>query len=179
MNNKILQVARALTWVLLIGTGLIALISLIGMILWPLQLEFMDNLRVMQNGRGFTFTTEPGVEGTPMREFKPAPFYFLCGKILLIATILYLILRVALSIIQSISNLDTFRHENVSSFRKIGMLFLAWMVVDIPSLAHSGDSFTLTMQLTFSYAIYALICFILAEIFSEGNNLMEEQKLTI
>ncbi|WP_420577593.1 hypothetical protein [Ekhidna sp.] len=176
MNNNILKLATfAARFILLIDVLFGALFVFL-MIARPLQLEFLEYISI-EGGNIIRFGKSTSPWEIPLSEYNGFFFYSRCIKALIIAGILYRIIQVAIRIIQSISNLDTFRIENVKSFRLMGKLFLIWFALDIISLhpSLSGSIVELSTNLVF----WALICFVLAEIFSEGNKLMEDNKLTI
>lgn len=184
MNNKILSLARLTTRILLIGDIFLASILIILMITWQIDVGYFENIHVLNDGSIFKFSTSPKTGDTtlpltPLSEYGSFYFYFLVFRALLVTGVLFLILQTTLKIIRSIGNLDTFRSENVKSFRKMGNLFLVWFALAIPTITGLGGKVSFTMGLSFNYAVWALICFVLAEIFSEGNKLMEDNKLTI
>ncbi|WP_111708464.1 DUF2975 domain-containing protein [Lutibacter citreus] len=82
-------------------------------------------------------------------------------------------------IIESVKSHKTFGIQNVNSFRKIGtyivvsVLFTMYTSVNFEQGGYSGFS------ISFNQLFLALIAFIMAEIFKEGNILKEENNLTI
>ncbi|WP_424963576.1 DUF2975 domain-containing protein [Ekhidna sp.] len=189
MNNNLLRLATFAARIILALDILLGLILVFFMIAWPLELSFLEKIHMVQDSSIFTFetemTTDRGVPLTPpLSEFGAYYFYFTCVRSLTMVVILFRIIQLSIRIIKSISSVETFRFENVFSFRKMGQLFLIWFVVAIPSikpLTEFGETIGLTMtaSLDLKYALFALVCFVLAEIFKEGNKLMEENKLTI
>ncbi|MEO9483811.1 MAG: DUF2975 domain-containing protein [Ekhidna sp.] len=179
MNNKILHLAKLTTKVLLIGDILLAFILIVLMIVWQVDTSYFSDIRIVNDGSIFKFSNNPELEGMPLSRYGSPYFYFLVFRALLITGVLYLILLTALRIITSIENLETFRSENVKSFRRMGNLFLLWFALAIPTITNINGVSSITMGLYFNYAVWALLCFVLAEIFGEGNKLMEDNKLTI
>lgn len=189
MNNNLLRLATFAARFILALDILLGLILVFFMIAWPMELSFLKEIYIVQDSSIFTFETEltpdRGVPlSPPLSEFGAFYFYFTCIRSLTMVAILFKIIQLSIRIIKSISSLETFRFENVFSFRKMGQLFLIWFVLAIPSikpLTEFGETIGLTMTTTlnFKYALFALVCFVLAEIFQEGNKLMEENKLTI
>ena len=80
---------------------------------------------------------------------------------------------------QSVKNLKTFQNNNVTSFRKIGkyifyiFLITSFINIDLKKGGSSG------INLNFELLIWMLLVYILAEVFKEGNNLQQENNLTI
>lgn len=179
MNNNILRLAILVTkFIRALDVFLGALLAFF-MIAWPLGAGFFDSITMVDDGSIFKFETAKNAEGVPLSEYGTFYFYFLCLRAMTLVVILYLILQTVLKVIRSISSLKTFQMENIESFRLMGKYFLLWFLVTIPSLKFIGSSFQIGIGLNFKYAVFGLICFVLAEIFSEGNKLMEENNLTI
>ncbi|WP_420318113.1 DUF2975 domain-containing protein [Ekhidna sp.] len=179
MNNNILRLAKLTTRILIFGDILLGSILIILMIVWQIDVGFFEDIRVVHDGSIFKFTNSNNAEGMPLSKYSSFYFYFLVLRALIIVGVLYLILQTAQRIIKSIGDLDTFRSENVTSFRRMGNLFLIWFVLAIPTIKIYDDAASISVGFYFNYAVWALISFVLAEIFSEGNKLMEDSKLTI
>ena len=100
-------------------------------------------------------------------------------KAILLFTVFAFLFKEGTKVINSIDSLDTFRTENVRSFQRIGQLFIALFLIHLLGLGYGGEQFRFTMRFEFVYLFCALFSYVLAEIFKEGNRLMEENKLTI
>ncbi len=193
MNNNILRLAIFSAKFILALDILLGLILVFFMIAWPMELSLLEDIHVAQNSSIFKFETSPSFETSPeggiplsppLSEFGTFYFYFICARSLTMVAILFKIIQLSIRIIKSISSLETFRFENVFSFRKMGQLFLIWFIVAILSIKPLTEfgvtiGVTMTTTLDFKYPLFALVCFVLAEIFKEGNKLMEDNKLTI
>ncbi len=179
MNNKILHLAKLTTRILLFGDIFLAFVLVVLMIVWQIDTSFFEDIRVVHDGSIFKFSTRDSVEGLPLSKYGSIYFHFLLIRAMIITIVLYLILQTAHRIIGSIENLETFKSENVASFRRMGNLFLVWFMLAIPTIKIVDDATNFSIGFYFNYAVWALLCFVLAEIFSEGNKLMEDNKLTI
>jgi hypothetical protein len=104
-------------------------------------------------------------------------FYGLKACLMMVGYLL--VVRESLLVVDSIQSLETFRQRNITSFRKIGQLFIALFLVNLFHFGMDDGAWELTIQFEPIYLLGTLIGYVLAEIFREGNNLMEEQKLTI
>lgn len=99
-------------------------------------------------------------------------------------TVIFLLSFFAISefkkIIFSVKETKTFHYNNILSFRKIGkyLLFISLAMCFYSVSLDDGKSFTL-ISIPFNTLTLALLVFIMAEIFKEGNNLSEENKLTV
>ena len=178
MKNKYIGLAKTATKIILFGDLLLAGILIVMTILWQVDISYFDHIQVENEGSIFKFTTSTDKVKFPLSQYGDL-FYFVCFRALIVTGILFLILRTALQVLSSIDSLETFKSDNVKSFRRMGKLFIIWFTIAIPTIRTINDKLTMTIGFYLTYIVCALICFVLAEIFSEGNKLMEDNKLTI
>lgn len=82
-------------------------------------------------------------------------------------------------IMKSVQSINTFRIDNVKSFRRIGQYAIIYFFVssfysyEFNEIGYTG------FRVSFAPFILALFAFIMAEIFKEGNLLLEDKELTI
>lgn len=113
---------------------------------------------------------------TQMTKISLYTTYF---RFIVLLTLLYLATRSFIKIIKSVQNLKTFRNDNVRSFRRIGKYVFIYFLVSsfyyygFNNISKSG------FYISFTPLIICLMAFILAEIFKEGNLLLEDKELTI
>jgi hypothetical protein len=112
--------------------------------------------------------------------------YLIYFKFTCIFALLFLSIKEFQNIIQSVKRLDTFRLNNILSFRKIGkylilyfMLTLLFFTLTFKNSLYFGQGGFSQTSISFTPLLFALISFILAEIFKEGNKLQQEKDLTI
>lgn len=179
MNNTILKAAIITARIIQIMVSVSILVLVIIMITWPMNPEFYDRISLALNNGVFTISTIENAEVVPFSEYAIGYVYYALLKALFISITFLAILKTVLKLIRSIKDLRTFRKENVESFRNIGLLFILLLILNITTIRETGGTMTLTVQFLLNYAVYSLICFVLAEIFKEGNRLHEETQLTI
>jgi hypothetical protein len=75
--------------------------------------------------------------------------------------------------------IQTFRKANVKSFRKIGKYFLLIFILTSFSIVIFEQGMFYGFSLSFTPLVLMFVAYILAEIFKEGNDLSEENQLTI
>jgi hypothetical protein len=90
-----------------------------------------------------------------------------------------LIVTQILKIIRSIKSLETFKQNNINAFRKIAMIFLVIFGLNIFDVTQNSEQLQMTFQLSLEHLLAAAACYILSEVFKEGNKLMEDNQLTI
>ena len=100
--------------------------------------------------------------------------------------LLFLSIKEFQNIIQSVKRLDTFRLNNIMSFRQIGkylilyfILTLLYFILSFNNTLYFGQGGFSQTSISFTPLLFALISFILAEIFKEGNKLQQENELTV
>ena len=81
--------------------------------------------------------------------------------------------------IESVKELKTFQETNVLSFRKIGKYVLIIFIITCYSALTFQNGRISGFYFTPNLLILSLLAYIMAEIFKEGNNLEEENKLTV
>ncbi|MBC3845539.1 DUF2975 domain-containing protein [Winogradskyella echinorum] len=126
-----------------------------------------------------TTDTEFDLKPYTFTKLNTVSLYINYFKILVVAVLLFLIIRAFETIILSVKTLNTFSRSNAKLFRQIGLyvVFVTILTSYTVLRFENGDQ-TLT-HLSLTPVIYTLLSFIMAEIFKEGENLREENDLTI
>jgi hypothetical protein len=121
-----------------------------------------------------------------LEKLTTTTIYLIYFKFTCIFALLFLSIKEFQNIIQSVKRLDTFRLNNILSFRKIGkylilyfMLTLLYFTLSFKNTLYFGQGGFSQTSISFTPLLFALISFILAEIFKEGNKLQQENELTI
>tara|TARA_R100000655_G_C2909534_1_gene180321 strand:+ start:165 stop:620 length:456 start_codon:yes stop_codon:yes gene_type:complete len=114
-----------------------------------------------------------------LTDWKNPSLYFTYFKFIGIIGLTILAISQFQSILNSVRTRKTFKKANVSSFRRIGIYCIALSILLGVSDWDFGNYHTSTLSIDFTVLIIALLAFIFAEIFKEGNQLMEENKLTV
>lgn len=114
-----------------------------------------------------------------LNKLKYTSLYFNFIKLSVVLLFSFLCIKEFQNVIESVKEINTFQEQNVTSFRKIGKYLLVIFVL------MSYSSFTFQQggisgfDISFTLIILSLLAYIMAEIFKEGNNLSEENKLTV
>ena len=112
-------------------------------------------------------------------ELTMGSLYFNYLKVALVMLLGFLCVKEFQKVIESVKGIKTFQRRNVSSFRRIGQ----YLVVIFFLMSYSSFTFQQGgmsgFYLSFELLILSLLAFIMAEIFKEGNNLLEENELTV
>ena len=130
--------------------------------------------------------TESYVSQKPQNEqihylsgWKIGSLYFNYLKITAILVFLYLSINQFRTVLKSVRKYETFHQTNVRAFKKIGSYCFLIFGLSIFSYWGFEDYSKSSISISLYILLIALIAFILAEIFKEGNNLQEENQLTI
>lgn len=110
---------------------------------------------------------------------KTRSLYFNFVKLSIILILSFLCVKEFQKVIESVKEIKTFQERNVSSFRRIGKyLLISFILVSYSSFTFQQGG-TSSFYISFELLIIALLAYIMAEIFKEGNKLSEENKLTV
>jgi len=92
---------------------------------------------------------------------------------------MFLITREFQNIVGSVKHFNTFKKDNVISFSRIGKYLLLFFLLTSYSVIEFQEGKNTETHISFIPLFFALLAFIMAEIFKEGNILMEENELTV
>ena len=129
---------------------------------------------------------DPYNEVYVLEKLTTTTIYLIYFKFTCIFILLFLSIKEFQNIIQSVKRLDTFRLNNIISFRRIGkysilyfILTLLYFILSFNNTLYFGQGGFSQTSISFTPLLFALISFILAEIFKEGNKLQQENELTV
>lgn len=129
---------------------------------------------------------DPYNEVYVLEKLTTITIYLIYFKFTCIFILLFLSIKEFQNIIQSVKRLDTFRRNNILSFRQIGkysilyfILTLLYFTLTFDNTLYFGQGGFSQTSISFTPLLFALISFILAEIFKEGNKLQQENELTV
>ncbi|QCR23363.1 DUF2975 domain-containing protein [Pontibacter sp. SGAir0037] len=173
----------------------VAIISLfvttLALIHWHFNPNFYADFLLVNDGphptnflgyeRKETWTTAETLEikQFALNNISHIPLYLIYLQSTAIHLIVFFIMKEFLTIIKSVRLVQSFRTNNITSFRKIGKyLFLYFLLTSYYIvIATQGEFYGFYLHLT--PLVLMLIAFIMAEIFKEGNIILEENQLTV
>jgi hypothetical protein len=112
-------------------------------------------------------------------KLKTVSFYINYFKGLIIAVLMFLIIRDFERIMSSVKTLNTFSRSNVKLFRHIGIYVVFVTILTSYTILRFENGDQTISHISLTPVIYMLLAFIMAEIFKEGESLREENDLTI
>ncbi len=203
-KNLLLQIALFFNQLFQFVIWLVLLVLVAGFIHWHINPEYYNTvqLEVKENDVSFTkaerVTTKKlpgqdkikvttkvgnakkaGAEYFYVNDLNAISRYFTYLQILLEGILLLLVLREIARVIKSVQELKTFSTNNVKAFRRIGYLCLLIVLINCFYFIGTTQHIYAKFNLEFTPLFYMLAAFIMAEIFKEGNNLYEQDRLTI
>ena len=114
-----------------------------------------------------------------LNKLKYSSLYFNFIKLSIVLLFSFLCAKEFQNVIESVKEINTFQKRNVSSFRRIGKYLLVIFIL----MSYSSFTFqqggTSGFYISFTVLILSLLAYIMAEIFKEGNKLLEENILTV
>jgi hypothetical protein len=112
-------------------------------------------------------------------KLKYSSLYFNFIKFTIVMLLSYLCVKEFQRVIESVKKIKAFQKRNISSFRRIAIyLSIIFLLVSYWSFSFEQGG-TSGFYFYFEPLILALLAYIMAEIFKEGNDLLEENKLTV
>ena len=113
------------------------------------------------------------------KNIRTASLYILYLQYVGILFFLFLTTREFQKVMLSVRNLETFKKENVLSFKRIGKYIFAFYILISCSSVEFKEGGYSWFHWSVTPLFFILFAFIMAEIFKEGNVLEEENDLTI
>lgn len=114
-----------------------------------------------------------------LSELTPGMLYWTYFRSLALLSLMFLIVKAVLRILGSIQSLETFRQDNVIAFQKIGKYAIGiFILTSFNVWIVPGDS-NINLNLPLGPLLLAVFALVMAEVFKEGNRLMEDSNLTI
>ncbi len=114
-----------------------------------------------------------------LNEVIPVYVYLIYGQITAFFFLVGLALKESIKIAGSALEHQSFQPGNITSFTRIGRYCQLIFLVLCFSIVRTESNYFISVNLYFAPLAFMLVAFILAEIFREGNQLSEQDQLTI
>ena len=128
------------------------------------------------------YTTDGGkrdLQPYTFGKLKTVSLYLNYFKLLIVIALVFLIIRAFERIMLSVKALSTFSNNNVQLFRKIGVYVVFISILISYTVLRFENGIQSKAYMSIFPVIFALLAFIMAEIFKEGKSLRDENDLTI
>ncbi|MCA0131441.1 DUF2975 domain-containing protein [Winogradskyella alexanderae] len=126
-----------------------------------------------------TKDTDYDMKPYTLGKLKTISLYLNYFKLLIIAVLLFFILRSFQTIMLSVKTLKTFSTKNTKRFRQIAFSIVLITIFTSYNVLRFDNGEQKLTHISLTPVIYIILAFIMAEIFKEGEILREENDLTI
>lgn len=177
MSNSYLKFGYFVTWLLIalaIPAGLLIMYLLIGHIA-----GFVSPGEWISISDGGSFTIFLSDDNATGNDIPAWSLNFILIKALVIVGLWTYILWLIKTVISSVENLKTFQTDNIVAFRKMGWTFIVLMAISSFAISTGNDTATVSLSISFSYLALAAGAFLISEVFREGHELYEQNRLMI
>lgn len=177
MSNIYLKTGYLILW-LVAGLGILAFVVIVFMLFGGLTglISLSDLITIQPDGSLSIWFIGEQATGTDLSEWVIN--FLLVRSMIMIGLWLY-IFRLIQSVLRSVEDLSTFQIENIRTFRMMGISFLILFLLDLFSLNPGPSDLTLTFSLSLTNMALAAAAFMLSEVFREGHELYEHNRLMI
>lgn len=154
-------------------------------IYWHVNPDYFGSFKSnsLQSTFGFTltesWTTASHKDPLAYKNIMPASLYFSYIHLSSIIILTFLALMKFNTIMKSVRLVQTFQKQNVKSFRMIGKYLLLIFLLSSFSIVVFEQGLFYGFVLNFTPLALMCVAFIMAEIFEEGNSLLEDNQLTV
>ena len=201
-KNRLLDLAFIGTAV--VGVSLcLAMCILMGVFIhWHITPESYKSVQVIVEDRSITLSEAENVSANPpsgkfyfklnigrtnstfekrfyLNDLNRASLYFTFFQLVLGMILSMLMVQEVRKILKSVQDLETFNSRNVKAFRTLGYLCLAMAALNSVLILSTNQDAIKNFSVDFTSLSFMLAAFIMAEIFKEGQNLSEQDQLTI
>lgn len=187
-SNKVIKSARVLNkvvlWLCYVFFGLFTFL----VIHWHISPEAYDQLdvtRAFKAGYGindFNWKVgefKPSENSLYMSQLPALMVYWIYLRAILFFSLTFLIIRETDQILRSIASLKTFYDRNEHHFRKIARWAFIGFLLSCVNFSYLDGDFQLDFKLVFAPLLLSVGSLVLAEIFSEGKELSEDQRMIV
>jgi len=105
--------------------------------------------------------------------------YFLYLRYVILLFLIFLCFSEFIKILESVKTIEVFQKNNEASFKKIGKYLFLVSLFQFYMFFNFEEGFMQGFYISFLPLVLMLLSFVLAEVFKEGNRLMEENELTV
>jgi hypothetical protein len=174
MKNKILQSAKALSRLMQLGYLLLILLYLY-LLMTPV-FDWSLPAALASGEHNWLL-----IDVSEAQELFSSTFniIFFSIRAIILSSLLILSLQSLIKIISSINSLSAFQMESGKHFTRVGIFMFVSFIVTILEFNYANHDLTVTFSLELQYLLLAILSWVLAEVFKEGNRLWEDNQLTI
>jgi hypothetical protein len=174
MKNKILQNAKALSRVMQLGYLVLILLYLY--LLMTLVFDWPLPPALASGEHNWLLIDVSGAQELFSSTFN---IIFFSVRAIILSALLILSLESLIKIISSINSLSAFQIESGKHFTRVGVFMFISFIITILEFNYAHHDLTVTFSVELQYLLFAILAWVLVEVFKEGNRLWEDNQLTI
>ena len=179
MENKSLKWGKLVFKLALYGVYLAIAFTLLLIIDVLFELELIKNEHYLFSNEGLLLQAEINQDGERLNGSKGLMLFSMVQLIIGLVLTSFII-KGLIKIIHSVKQKASFATTNEIELKRIGTIFIGLFILNMLSIYPSeSNGLTFKLDLEIYYLLCSLIAYILAAVFKEGNELEEENKLTI
>jgi hypothetical protein len=181
-TNNLLKIAD---WVFRIGAGgsvLLAVLFLGIGVHWSFDKSAYDSIQFTENGLGlvYSFSEASSTATSPgLSEVWKLAFYGNLLKAILYFLVTARMLWIGSGVVRAVLDKSAFLHHNAKALKQLAYGFLALMLITAFRLQMTDVHFSFSFNVSFGYLVATMGCFVLSQVFAEGQHLAEENQHTI
>ena len=112
-------------------------------------------------------------------DLNPISLYFIYLQIFIISIFAFLALKEFIKIIRKVQTTETFQIANVKSFKQISKFLLIILLISSIAIISTQKFTYIGFNINYIPFVLMVLAYVMGEIFNEGNDLAEENRLTI
>lgn len=174
--------------ILMFITLMFAAVIVVGVMFWHISPEYYNQIELT---RGFKagygigglkiHIEEPGtrLDKIFLSDLSTGAFYWLCFRGFFFITMNVLILLKIIGILHSIKSIKTFYDSNISNLKSIGVIAAIAAVMSTFNIGYVEGDWHVHFTVPWEILLVSFIAFVLAEVFAEGKQLLEDKNLIV
>lgn len=187
-GNKVLRYSILLCRGLLVLIYVFMGVTVTGAIYWHFDPAFFSQVEVTEGFRpgyglgGFHVYlsgNQPPESAILLSETSYVMMYWLLIRGVFFYVLTIVIIKKIIRILESIRSLKTFYMDNIRHFRTLARYAFLGFIVSSVNFSYFDDELSILIGTAFGPLLVAAACMVLAEIFEEGRNLMEDKNLIV
>jgi hypothetical protein len=181
-TNNLLKIAD---WVFRIGAWgsvLLAVLFLGIGVHWSFDRSAYDAIRFSENGLGLVYSfseTSSTASSSELSEVWDLAFYASMLKAILYFLVTARMLWIGSGVVRAVLDKGAFLHHNAKALKQLAYGFLVLMLIAAFHIQMTDVHFSFTFNVSFGYLAATMGCFVLSQVFAEGQDLAEENQHTI
>lgn len=183
MQNRVIQSALLLTrlslWLAIAVYG----VMIFMLVYWLIDPTHFDQWVIVNpfiaGSAGFQVQRTPVDQGIALSGLSAGMMYWLAIRTTFFFLLVFLALRKVLKVLNSVNATKVFHPDNVKNFKQLAMIGLIYAILCTVNFGVIDGISTVNLAIPFEPLLFAAGCWVLSEIFAEGQRLKEDSNSII